>query len=115
MPKFHETKKFIEIDTEWKEKLEQSGFDDIEDEKGNLRTPDCRTQNFVDRVAIAEFFRRLRWHLSDHSDIPEKQRQILELYAEGTKIKKIASEVRVSRQYVGQVVQKFRENLIART
>lgn len=107
MPKFHRTKKFIKLDKKWKKKLKAAGFDDIEDEHENLKQHDVRTAAWEDKVAIEEFFRRLRFFLSDHPELPEKIRQILGLYADGVLIKEIGAKAETSSRHVREVVYKY--------
>lgn len=66
----------------WKQKLKDTGFTDLEDDKGNLASKDHRTKAFANPEATIIFYTLLTEYL--HSKpLSERDRQILELYNNG--------------------------------
>lgn len=96
------------IKEEWYQKLRESGFRDIEDANGRLKTPNSRTKGFQDREALLDFFLKLSAYLEETRDIPPRDRRVLELYCDGTYIKIIAVQVGVSRTTVKDIIRKYK-------
>jgi len=84
-PKFYDSPEFKALDAEWKKKLADSGFEDLEDAQENLTAPNNRTVAFQNRDLILDFFVKLDHYLTNTKDkIKPEHRKILELYAKGT-------------------------------
>jgi hypothetical protein len=84
--KFYKKKEFKDLQKEWYDKLKPD-FKDIEDSKGNLKQHDRRTIAFDNRDKLQDFFNKLDTYLTQNDDIPDKDREILELYTQGIHIK----------------------------
>lgn len=111
--KFYEEPTFRKLNAEWRKKLSQKGFDDLEDHKENLKSFDRRTQSFDDRDQVLEFFSRLdEFLILSHDIIPKKHQRILELYAEGEKLITISQRLKVSDRWVKKIVATYRFILI---
>jgi len=70
----------------WRVRLKESGFTDLEDEKGNLAVKDSRTQAFATPGATITFFALLTEYLNASKTISPRDRIILELYSNGVYI-----------------------------
>jgi hypothetical protein len=104
--KFFKTKNFKELNAIWKEKLKESGFEDIENEHGQITEFNPRSNAFKMRNATEEFYNLLRTYLNT-AVIPNRDRAILELYLEGFPVqgaKSIMSETGWSRRTVHYVI-----------
>lgn len=113
--KYWETPEFKKLNKEWREKLESAGFDDQEDEKENLKQKDERTIAFQNRDKIQNFYLKLDSYLTHNTEIPERDRKILELYSQGVKVKGkggIVEQVGLSRDPVYQVIWKYKKILL---
>ena len=111
--KFYETQEFRRLQKEWKEKLAQSEFQDIE--KGDrLKDFDRRTISFENREAIHDFFRRLDTFLTVNEQIPDLHRTILSLYSEGRIIRDICRAVGRGRTTVKGIISHYRKVLTGR-
>lgn len=106
--KFYKTSQFVQLQSEWDEKLRQSGFVDIEDDYGMLRTPDSRTVSFKNREKIRDFFAEVGHFVSHNVDLPEREKRVLTLYAEGVYLVKIAEEIRMSLNTVKNIIYKYK-------
>ncbi len=95
----------------WTKKLAESGFQDIEDKKGNLKQPDRRSIAFDNRDLIRDFFIRLDHFLTENKDIPILHWQVLTLYSEGLYIPKICNLVGKGRTFVCKVILYYRNLL----
>lgn len=68
--KFHKTKTFLELDKEWKKKLKDSGFNDIEDESENIDRGswDFRTTKVMNSFNTkSEYYYRATQFLNDYN------------------------------------------------
>ena len=77
------------LQKQWYKKLEQSGFEDHENARGDLKQPDERTIAFENRDKMLYFFTKLDSWLNDVENpakIPDKHREVLELYSQGIHI-----------------------------
>lgn len=101
-------KEFMELKAEWDKKLKESGFHDIEDLHGRLKSHDIRTKAFIDRNAILEFFLALDTYLEQTKDLPSVERRILELYSCGIHIKQIAIKLDLGRTKIKDTIRKYR-------
>ena len=101
------------LQQEWAQKLKDSGFNDIENKKGQIKTPDLRTQNFQDREILLEFFLSLDNYLTNTTDsIHPAKRRILELYSAGTYIKVIAKTMSLSTATVKNVIKHYKDQVL---
>jgi hypothetical protein len=95
----------------WYRKVEKSGFDDIEDAKGELRQHNRRTIAFDNRDAIRDFFLKLDTFLVKTSDIPPLHRKILNLYTQGIAVdgpQGIAKQCRRHERVVRGIIAKYK-------
>lgn len=100
MPKFYQTKQFKKLEAEWKQRLKKDGFDDHEDDRGNLRTYDRRTIAFDNRERRETYFTNVGKYLEEHPDLPVKQKRILQLYAKGVKTGQIVKQTKIATGHV---------------
>lgn len=112
MRKFYQTKQFKELDSKWRKKLEKSGFPDIEDGKGNLKTYDRRTIAWDNRTRVSTFFTKLEAFLCDDDSLGRRQKRILKLYAEGARVTEISKRTHVTKRYVHYVITKTRRLIL---
>ncbi len=99
---------FKALQIEWRIKLEESGFVDQEDAKGNLKNFDRRTIAFDNRELIQEFFTWLE-HALTHGRVPECDRPILELYAQGIHQTEMAKRLNLSRSTLFKVIDRYKK------
>lgn len=104
--------KFRDLQSQWYEKLKESGFNDIENKKEKLKEYDRRTISFDNRDIIRDFFIRLDHFVTNSSNIPKLHRQILELYSDGRYLGEIAKQVRCSRSKIKLVVYHYKKLII---
>ncbi len=87
------SKEFKELNEKWRKKLKKSGFEDIENDKGQLRSSDSSeyVKNFDPIAAYAkeEYFRRAGFFLYSHKFETSLERKIWELHVEGASIREI--------------------------
>lgn len=103
----------MSLRNEWYLKLRLSGFKDIEDSKGNLKSHDTRTIAFQNRDMIRDFFTELGHYLSQYPEIPDMHRTVLSQYIEGVHIKKIAAIVGRTPRTVGEIIKIYRDRILA--
>lgn len=104
---YQNKKEFMQLKSEWDEKLRDSGFKDIEDSSGRLKSYDRRTQSFGDRQSILEFFLALDHFLESKKDIPTNDRRILELYSCGVKITHISDKTRMGKTTIKETIKRY--------
>lgn len=87
------SKEFKDLNAKWRKKLEKSGFEDIENDRGELRSSDSSEyiRNFDPIAAGAkeEYFRRAGFFLYEYKFETELERRIWELHVEGASIREI--------------------------
>lgn len=93
----------------WRKKLEESGFDDIESRFGNLKNPDIRTQGWRNQQFILDFHLRLDRFLVFYASMPKKERKIMELFTQGKTIVFISKELRMHRVTIHKVIRRYRD------
>lgn len=96
---------------EWREKLADSGFSDIEDDKGRLKSHNTRTSIYETRDATAAFYGLVDAYLTT-AQLTRLERRILELYSNGEHIKNIAFDVYRSDAYVKNCIYKHRDIIL---
>ncbi len=97
----------------WYDILKKHGFYDIEDKYLRLKQPDKRTQAFENRDLVLSFFLCLDSYLNERKDLLPLHRQILELYAGGAKVKKIAKEVDLSYSHTRAIIRVHKKVLLS--
>lgn len=100
-------KSLKELKRQWDQILNESGFEDIEDSKGNLKSKDRRTISFDSRNIILEFHLSLSEFLETTDKLPPLHRKILELYSCGIYIKVIAQKVECSDRWVRKIIKDY--------
>ena len=101
------------LQAQWNAKLKASGFEDIEDSAGRLKSPDGRTIAFESQELIRDFFLSLSSWLNDKdspADVPADHRKILELYINGVHVKGengICEQTGYSDRGVRYVIEKY--------
>lgn len=114
--KFWQTESFRQIEAHWREKLQESGFIDIESTAGKLKQNAANSY----RTTIAEvidgklrYFELLGQGLNSENDFKDElEKHIIQRRAEGFKIEEISSELKsygltrkTHRQYIRRVIQ----------
>lgn len=88
MRKFWATLEFKELNEEWRARLEESGFKDLESPKSHLKQHNRRTIAFDNRDALQNFYTKFEHYLTHQAQtIPGKYMQVLSLYVNGVKVK----------------------------
>ncbi len=103
------SQKFKELQSQWYKKLDEVGFNDIENKKEKLKEYDRRTIAFDNRDVIRDAFIRLDHFITNSSNIPQLHRQILELYSDGKYLGEIAQQVNCSRSKIKLVVYHYKK------
>lgn len=102
------SKRFKNELSTWNKKLERTGFRDIEDRRGNLKSPDRRTIAFDNREKILHFFRTLDWLMVCYPEMPRFERRVMELYSHGLFTKQIVRKVKASDKHVRNVIKRYK-------
>lgn len=97
---------------QWYKKLSDEGFEDIEYSSGLLKQGDRRSMAFENREMISEFFTALDHYLTDHPEIPEKDREILSLYSQGLYATQIQKKLRINQWSVKKVIKRYKEIIL---
>lgn len=105
---YHRSKEFKQLEKEWYDKLAKSGFEDIEDSHGCLKSQDKRTIAYQNQIQIRDFFLNLDTLLSHDYGMPKFDRRVLELFSEGVYIKVIAKKVRRSDRTVRSIINRYK-------
>ncbi len=122
-PKFFQTQDFKALDTEWRKKLKDSGFEDIERPDGNLKDG-ASSSNFKKRPEYdqskAEYYRLAGQFLHEwpspfrtsKSGTGEWKKRIWELHANGKSIREIIKIVDPEgKEAFGTMFHKIRTTL----
>lgn len=80
---FWKREDFKALNKHWRKLLRDSGFVDLEDEKGNLSQKDARTLAFADPGATITYYALLTEYLNASNSISDRDKLILELYSNG--------------------------------
>lgn len=100
------------LKVEWEAKLKASGFEDIEKSTGALKTYDRRTLAWENRELILEFFLKLDQYLTKNGNIDQLDRQTLELYSAGKRIKYITEVTHRSDAWVRSTIRKYKRMIL---
>jgi len=114
--KFYETPEFKNLRSKWAKKLEKSGFDDAEQEDGNLK--DWSAGFLRKRISSLyneskqEYYRLAGQFLHEHKFEDKLERRIWELHQEGKSLNYILAylkkkKVKTYRQKIHKVIQKL--------
>jgi len=113
MSQFYRTKEFHDLSKEWRARLIESGFEDLEDAQENLKSKDKRTIAYENQDEIREFFLRLDHFMYFYPEMPRFERTVMELYSQGVYIKTIVKRVRASDKKVRNVVSRYKKLILA--
>jgi Mor family transcriptional regulator len=103
-------KDFLAIQKEWAKRLRESGFNDIEDFKGRLKSPDKRTIAFQNQERIREFHIQLADYLATFA-VPELHKQILEMYTQGEYAVRIAKKLNYSERWIRKIIKRYQKEI----
>lgn len=103
---------YSKLKTEWEAKLKASGFEDIEKPTGALKTYDRRTLAWENKELILEFFLKLDQYLTKNGNIDQLDRQTLELYSAGKRIKHITEVTHRSDAWVRSTIRKYKRMIL---
>lgn len=116
-----QTEDFLRLRDTWYERLEASGFEDIE--KHLSKTPNTLLKQFAafqfnehdpDTYAAKQNYFYLAAHfLSSHSFEKEEHRQVWELHAAGLSFRRIAQALSTSKDRVELIVNKLKAQMKA--
>jgi len=107
------SKSFKKEKAKWNKKLEKSGFIDIEDARGNLKSKDNRTSNYRDRENVRYFFGILDWFMNCYQSMPKFDRRVMQMYSDGEYVKDIVKCSRSSDKHVRNVIKRYRGLVLA--
>lgn len=108
---FYETKSFRRLNAEWREKLKESGFKDLEDAANPDRPIEpfnVRTARWEDREAVQKYFRQADDYLRLATFKTKAERRIWELHCSGLTTYQIARKLNRSEFGVRYHVNKHR-------
>lgn len=110
--KFYQDAKFLTLKREWDQKLSESGFEDIENEYGELE-PDrgavAVRRNPARADALAAYFTEAEAMLATHVFDSPEDRAIWTHHARGSTEHEVARLVGVTRQTVNRRLTKYRK------
>lgn len=110
---FNSSKRFKKEDSEWRQILKDSGFEDLEDRRGNIKQPDIRTIAWIHRDEIRDFFLKLDQFMNCYPEMPIFERRVMELYSQGEYVKDIVRVVKSSDRNVRNVIKRYRNLVLA--
>lgn len=91
----YKSKEFLELKAQWDKTLAKAGFEDIEQEDGNLKiwtSHFFKARHNPTLFAAKEDYYRLAGHfLNEHVFKDETERYVWEMHANGTSIREIAA------------------------
>jgi hypothetical protein len=118
--KYYETTDFKQLQELWDKKLEDDGFIDQEDSNKVLKQENDRsTISFEARDRILYFFNKLDHYLNNIENpakIPNKDREILELYSDGVHVKGkngIVEQTGWSDKTIRNLINKYKKIVLA--
>lgn len=96
--KYYETKEFAALDKVWKQKLKDSGFNDIEDPSCphgiTKKSINTGSNNFIMREVTESYYDAVNDYLHNGTFAKESDKQIWELYANGLSLEEIKHRMR---------------------
>lgn len=109
--------KFKALKKKWDRILAETGFEDLEDERGNLKQRASRYEAYgggdpISRKAKTDFFAQAAQHLSRTRFPNKRDRFIMECYVDGVKQVEIrrtlhARGMGLSRVYMWKIIRKW--------
>lgn len=90
-----------------------SGFDDLEDTRGNLKSPDSRTIAFQNQEQIREFFLTLDCFMTHFPEMPKFAYKVMSMYSEGIMVKDIVKASRSSDKHVRNTIKHYKLIVLA--
>lgn len=109
---WHQSKSFLQLKSLWYQKLEDSGFKDIEDKSEKLKNPDTRTSAVLDREQILEFYLHVDELLNNTKSIPKLHKKVLSLYSEGVQIRSIAQHLKRHERHISRIIYPYKKMII---
>ena len=106
----------------WYKKLEESGFKDIEDDKGQLkRTSTSRNIPLVAWTAKLDYFQMATNFLEDYKFNSEIERLIWEYHSEGLSVREISDiltkanvqSISVTRNPIWEIIKRLKKSMYA--
>lgn len=110
--KFYNTKKFEDLNKVWKDKLKESGFEDIEQDEDHLKT--WHSKRFKTRSAREygkeklEYYRRARQFLHEYSFKNEAEYKVWKMHSDGISLADIDLSLGGRHGKANYVVRKLR-------
>jgi len=102
---------FKKLRKEWNRRLKESGFDDIENEKGQLNQYNRRTIAFDNRDALFDFYTRLDHFIESTRVFPKYHRKILTLYSKGSSSRQIERVIGKSHTWICWVINQYKKKV----
>ena len=107
---------FKQLQKKWNDKLKASGFEDAEDNNGNLKVWHnhlyTREAAPVKLKAKEEYYRVAGFFLHDYEFETSKERKIWELHSEGKAFRTIGKKVREPKSEVHRVVTRLKQEML---
>jgi hypothetical protein len=100
---FWKSKQFKELQKEWYDKLDSTGFKDIERQPASFRTDTAR---FQEMDSVVTYYSKLSEYLQTANFPNMEEQSVWYLYSEGYSIREISKGLRVSRNRIGKIVSK---------
>lgn len=108
--KFHQTSKSRKTQEKWYQKLQKSGFKDIEDGENYLKTWDSfqgPDQNPLLNSAKADYYGQARHFLAVYDFKYKYHKQMFEMHTEGLGYRKIAKKHKTYKNKVASIIQGY--------
>lgn len=99
-PKFYQTEKFKKLNEKWADKLEKSGFKDVESDEDNLKEWDTSIFSRYNQYTIEarqEYYRFAGHFFESHKFSDNREKLIWKLHSEGLSFDKISVELKKLR------------------
>ncbi len=103
---------FQALKLKWYEHLKATGFRDIENEKGQLKSKDNRTIGFANQEEISNYFSKMGLFISTHN-IPPLHFLIMSRYVEGMYLTEIATKVNRSPRCIRMIVRFYKKKVLS--
>jgi hypothetical protein len=112
MRKFYETKEFQKLNDEWKARLKDDGFVDLEDQWGFIKWDGCEKESLKYWERVRDFYMKMGFWVTNQKKLPRKHRKVLTLLCDGKSPREIGESLKMPRVTVNKIFQRYRERVL---
>lgn len=107
------TKKFQKQVDHWKQVLKDTGFVDIEDDHGNLKTGEMRTNALRSPDKTLRFFLTLDHFMMCYPQMPRFEKKVMQMYSDGMHLKKIKAKTKATFWRIKSIIKMYKYLVLA--